>query len=803
MFKYNFKILFRSIKNKPVYSLISIAGFTLGIAASLLIYLWVLDELSFEKFHPNHKQIYRVLTLSKQGDKMVKSASSYDPIAKTLKMDYPQIENATLISYSSEDSPLKIKGTNTKIESRRAWVDDQFFSVFDGFKFIEGDRETALDSPNKVVLSEKTAQKLFGNEPALGETLISDKYSWDEVYTVGGIVRIPPQSHIEIGYLISDKAEASVGYSGSWRRKSSHTHTYIQLQKNVEINDDFRNQVSNHIGKYSKQTDKLLFQPLTEIHLFTDYETYQYDRKISNIRYVWIFSGLALLIILMASLNFASLTTARASERATEIGVRKVSGSNKNSLIQQFIGESLIQTVFATILALLIVWLLLPWFGNLTGKEFAFLFTPQLIGSLLIITFSVGIFSGIYPAFYITAFSPIKIFKGGNPTGSKAGFTKSLVLIQFTIATILIISTVTVYKQLQFIKNRDLGIDKENIVVVPTGLWYSINGFKQELLDNPNIISVSASTQAPVDFGWQTGFHWGAMESQDTIQASLFWVDEDFGKTYNLKVVQGDFLRFNYSDYWNKFNEANKNKKEGKDYSVSMPVVINETMRKMMGVENPIGIRLNNTNVIIGVVKDFHFRPLHKELGPLVLQNNPETIQTLNVKISPNNRAETLAFIRDTYKKHRNDRGFSYTFFEDELEQVYLAENRLGNLILKFSFLAILIAMLGIFGLSTFAAQRRVKEIGIRKVNGAKFIEILALLNFDFIKWVIIAFLFATPAAYFLMRKWLQNFAYKTELSWWIFFFTGILTLGIALITVSWQSWKAARKNPVEALRYE
>lgn len=803
MFKFNLKILFRSIKNKPIYSFISIIGFTFGIAASLLIYFWVIDELRFEKFHTNHQQIYRVLTLSKQGDKIVKSASSFGPIAQTLKMDYPQIENATLISYSSEDSPLKIKGTNNKIESRRAWVDEQFFSVFNGFEFIEGNRGTALDSPDKIVLSEKTAQKLFGDEPALGKTLISDKYSWDEVYTVGGIVRIPPQSHIEIGFLISDKSEASVGYSGSWRRKSAHTHTYIQLLKNVEVNDDFKNQVSNHIRKYSKQSDKLLFQPLSEIHLFTDYETYQYDKKISNIKYVWIFSGLALLIILMAALNFATLTTARASERATEIGVRKVSGSKKINLIQQFISESLIQTIFATILALIIVWLLLPWFGNLTAKEFSFSFSPQLIISLLTITFLVGVFSGIYPAFYITAFNPIKIFKGGNPTGSKAGFTKGLVLVQFTIATILIISTATVYKQLQFIKTRDLGIDKENIVVIPTGLWYSVGSFKQELLDNPNVLSVSASTQAPVDFGWLTGFHWSGMESQDTVQASLFWVDEDFAKTYNLEIVQGDFLRFNYSDYWNKFKEANKNKKEGDNYSVSMPVVINETMRKMMGVDDPIGIRLNKTNVIIGVVKDFHFRPLYQEIGPLVMQNNPETIQTLNVKISTNNRAETLAFIRNTYKKHRDDRGFSYSFFADELEQVYMAENRLGNLILKFSFLAILIAMLGILGLSTFAAQRRVKEIGIRKVNGANFIEILALLNFDFIKWVIIAFLIATPVAYFLMRNWLQNFAYKTELSWWIFILTALLILGIALITVSWQSWIAARRNPVEALRNE
>lgn len=802
MFKFNLVLLLRNIRKNPVYSFISIVGFTFGIAASLFIYFWVLDELSFEKFHPNHQQIYRVLTLSKQGDKIVKSASSYDPLAVTMERDYPQIETATSISYNSEDSPLKIKGTTQKIEARRAWVDENFFEVFQGFLFLEGDMETALNSPGKIVLSEKVAKKLFGSELAIGKTIISNKYS-EEVYEVGGVIYTPPQSHIEIGFLMSNKSEGSVGYSGGWRRKSAHTNTYIKLNKDAVIDNHFREQASGHINRYSSHTDKLLFQPLTDIHLHTDYETYINDKKISSIKYVLIFSGLALLIILMASLNFASLTTARASARTTEIGIRKISGSNTKGLVLQFITESLLQTIIATILALLIVWLLLPWFGNLTAKEFTFSFSPQLILSLLIITLSVGIFSGIYPAFYLTAFNPILIFKGGNPTGSKAGFTKGLVLVQFTIAIILIISTATVYKQLQFIKTRDLGIDKKNIVVIPTGLWYSAGSFKQELLYNPNIISVSASTQAPVDFAWLRGFHWGGMDSQDTVQASMFWVDEDFAKTYNIEMVKGEFLRQNYSDFWKEHKKANKDNKNEKNYAVSLPVVINESFAKQMNVENPIGMRLNKSNVIVGVVKDFHYRPLHNKISPMVMLNDPQNIMTLNVKISPENRTETLIFIRDIYKKHRDDRGFSYSYFEDELEQVYMAENRLGNLILKFSLLAIIIAMLGIFGLSVFAIERRIKEIGIRKVHGAKLTGILLLLNRDFIKWVAIAFIVATPAAYFLMKNWLANFAYKTELSWWIFVFTGILALLMALLTVSWQSWQAAKRNPVEALRNE
>jgi putative ABC transport system permease protein len=803
MLKYNLLILLRNLRKNLVYSTISVAGFTFGIASSLFIWFWVLDELSFEKFHPDHERIYRVLTLSKQGNNIVKSAASYEAMASTMKMDYPQIENATYINYSSEDSPLKTENSTNKIESRRAWIDDQFFNVFRGFEFLEGTKETALDYPDKIVLSEKTAQKLFGSKPALGKALISDKYSWDEVYIVGGVVRIPRQSHIDFGFLLSESGgRLNVKYSNNWH-KSAHVNTYVKLHENAEIDDNFKNQASGHIGRYTNFTDKLLFQPIEDIHLYTDYETYQYDKNISNIKYVWIFSGLALLIILMASFNFASLSAARASKRATEIGIRKISGSNKNSLVKQFITESLAQTGFATIIALIIVWLFLPWFGNLTSKEFSFLFTPQLVASLFIITLSVGIFAGIYPAFYLTSFNPILIFKGGNPTGSKAGFTRGLVLVQFTIATILIVSSITVYKQLQFIRNRDLGIDKKNIVVIPTGLWYSIKTFKQELLENPNIISVSASTQAPVDYGWQRGFWWEGIDKQDTLQANMLWVDEDFAKTYNLKMVKGDFLRFNYSDYWSEAEKAGKNEKEENEYALSIPVVVNQTFVKMMGVDNPIGMRLNKSNVIIGVVKDFNYRSLHNKIGPLVLQNNPETIQTLNIKISPVNRAATLNFIRDVYKKHRNDRGFSYSYFEDELEKVYRAEDRLGNLILIFGLIAISIAVMGILGLSVFATERRVKEIGIRKVNGAKFSEIMILLNLGFIKWVAVAFLIAAPIAFFMMHKWLENFAYKTTLSWWIFALAGLLALGIALLTVSFQSYKAATKNPIESLRYE
>jgi putative ABC transport system permease protein len=414
----------------------------------------------------------------------------------------------------------------------------------------------------------------------------------------------------------------------------------------------------------------------------------------------------------------------------------------------------------------------------------------------------VGIVAGLYPSLYLSSLNPSGIFRGKNPTGSKTGFIKFLTTIQFGIAIFFLISTVLLIKQMNYIRTKDLGLNDKNVVVVPTGLWYGNKTFKDELLKNPNILSVSASVYAPVDFSWQINLSFSHEGRADSLQSSLFWADEDFAKTYNLKVKKGQFLQMDYSNYWKEMEKAGKNKKEWKDYAVSLPIVINETAEKMLGFNDPIGQRLGDY-MIVGVVKDFHFRPLHYPIGPLILTNNPENIMTMNIRITPVNRAEILKYIGDTYRKYRNLRGFSYSFFDDLLDEKYQSETRLRNLTFAFAVLAIVIAMLGILGMSLFACQRRTKEIGIRKVNGAKVAEVMAMLNKDFIKWVAIAFVIACPIAWYAMHKWLQNFAYKTELSWWVFAGAGAVAVTVAALTVSWQSWRAATRNPVESLRYE
>ena len=791
-----FKILSRKLRAKPLFSFVTIFGFTFGIASGLLIYLWVYNELSYEKFHPDYQRIYRVLTLAKQGDEIVKSANSYRPLPRMLEIEYPQIEYATYISFSSEDSPLQISDDSEKIDGRGCWLNDHFFNVFGGFKFKEGTPETALSNLSGIILNAELAHKLFGDKPALGKPVIINKYFREE-FTVSAVIEFPAQSHINFDYAISEKNSRIAALSNSWSDKA-YVHVYLKLKKGAETDSEFLNRITDHISRYTSFTDKLMFQPIADIHLYSDYNT-SLDKNIGSYKYVWIFSGLALLIVLMASLNFSVLSVARASERLTEIGVKKVNGASRIQIAGQFLNESLLQTFFSMVLAIILVWIALPLFNHLSGQQLHLHLSFKLLFNLVLLTFFVGLTAGTYPAWYISSLTPAGIIKNKSPVGSGAKRVKLLPFVQFVIAIFFVVTTTVFIKQMNYIRNKDLGFDDKNIVVVPTGLWYDNRAFKDELLKNPNILSVSASVYAPVDFMWKTNIPFTRANGSDSLQASMFWADEDFAKTYNLEVIKGRFLQMNYEDYWKELKR--KGKMDDKT-RMSLPAVINETAEKKLEFDDPIGQRLGDF-VIVGVVKDFHYRPLRYPIEPLILTNDPQNIMSANIRISPENKMATLKYIGDTYRKYRENRTFSYQFFDDLLQDKYRSEIHLRNLTFLFAILAILIAMLGILGMSVFSTVKRTKEIGIRKVNGATLVEVLVLLNKDFMKWVSIAFLVATPAAWFAGSRWLGNFAYKTGLSWWIFAIAGILALGIALLTVSLQSWKVATRNPVEALRYE
>ena len=795
---YTLKLLIRNLVKRPILSSITFVGFTVGILASLLIYLWVFNEINHDKFHPEYDKIYRVLNLSKQGDEIVKSASSCQAIAKTLAKDYPQIEAATYLSFSSEDSPLYVQDNDVKIEARQCYVNGDFFDVFQGFKFLEGNSKSVFSDPDNIVLSRKTARKLFGKESAIGKKVISDKYD-KEIFTVVAVVGIPSSSHIDFGYLISERKNR---YNLHQWNRSYWVHTYIKLSENAQIDDHFLERVSNHVSRYTNRVDKLLFQPLADIHLHSDYQSNSIDKNRTQYKYVWIFSGLALLVLLMAMFNFSILSIARSSEQAVEIGIQKVNGAKRIHLLTQFIGNSLIQTFLASFLALLLSRLLLPWFNHLTGQELHLVLSLKFIFSLLVIIVLTGIVGGVYPALYLSSLQPVSILKKEKSKGTKSKFISVLVIIQFCIAIFSMIVSGMFVKQLNYMRSTDTGLNYQNMVVVPTGLWYHSGAFKDELLRNPNVLSVSASTYAPINCGGERVYRVNHQGTIDSVYSSFICVDEDFARNYQLELLKGQFLKMNYDSYWQEIKKKSNNENEEESHKISLPIVINETAEKLFGFTDPIGQRIED-KIIVGVVKDFNFQPLHHKIGPLVLMNSPENIMTMNIKISPVLRSQTLDFIRNVYQKHRDQRDFSYQFFDDMLNTEYQQEIRLKNMTTVFSLLALMIALLGIFGMVWLSIRGLTKEIGIRKVNGAKTYEIILMLNKSFLKSVLLAFVIVCPVAWYAMNKWLQNFAYKTELSWWIFALAGIIALGIALLTVSLQSYRAARRNPVESLRYE
>ena len=793
MIRQYFSILFRNILKSPLYSVVNFTGLTLSLTASILIYLWIYDELSFDKMHDDHQHIYRALTFKKAGNEYVKTPALPLPLAEYLRNTYSQVETATFIKYDSE-TPLQI-GEN-KIEVIPAYLDDHFFTVFSGFNFVEGSMEQVLKEPRSIILSEKTAKILFGEESALGKTLESNKYSIKDVYTVGGVLKIPKHSHIDFGFatLITTNNYLHRTYTNNWR-KSNWSSVYLKLNKQAEVSTVFIESINDYYSQQTGQPKRILFQPLANIHLYSDY-TWRRDRNLGEVKYVLIFAGLAIAIVILAAFNFILLTIARATERFNEIGYRKIVGATKAQLFVQHILESFVQVITAISFGLLLAFILIPWFNQLTGKSIYFIPSFKFLATTVSIALLISILSGLYPAFYLSAYNPLLIFKGGSPRGFKQMLNKALITSQSFISIFLLIFTVTVYQQINYIKKADLGLDKENIVVIPTGLWYDNAAFKNELLQNSNIRSVSFSTSSPANFHNQIPL---SIHGLDTIYATLFWVDKDLAVTYNMDMVAGEFFKTTNDEY---INLVLSRKDTSDTHIYSVPMVINETARDMLNLTDPIDQRIGN-NVIVGVVKDFHLRPLHYKIEPLAMVNNPENIMTLNVKINPEKQGEAITFIRDVYTKHRENRGFSYSYFEDELTALYQAEKRMAGMLLHATTLGFVISLMGIFSLASYGTQRRRQEIGIRKINGAKTENIMLMLNSEFLRWILFAFIIVLPIGIYAIKQWLANYAYRTEISWILILLVGLSTILVSFLSISWQCWKAARENPVDVLRYE
>jgi ABC-type antimicrobial peptide transport system permease subunit len=785
MFKFTFKFAIRHFLRDKFYTIINISGLSIGLACTLAILLWVQDEKSYDMFHEDIQNLYRVVENQYYGGgDLFPVAVTPSPLAKNLKDEYPEITHAT--RYKSTSSTIE-KGDQTFSE-RSAYVDQDFFEIFT-VNFLEGSKKDALNDLNSVVITKGLAEKYFTGNP-IGMTLRINK---DQDFKVTGVInKFPDNSHINFDLLLPAEQMKNLGFDlEQWG--NNWLYTYVKLHDNHKlknINEKIINTIKDH--NEGSVTD-IYLQPVKEIHLYSAGKFTADVGGHGDIRYVNIFIVIAVAVLLIAIINFMNLTTAKSNIRAREIALKKVVGSGKIQLVSQFLVESIFLCLIAYILAVVLVDFFLPVFNDISGKKLSIpYFSLDFIIFSIAFILLVGLVSGSYPAFYLSSFKGVEILKGVQHRGRGASILRRiLVVIQFSLSLFLIIGFLIISKQLDYLKNKKLGLDKDNVVYVYLDGQMQKNSevIKNELLQNPDIISATTSNQFPTSIAnSSSGVDWEGKDPEEVILFHNLSVDPDYQKTFQLELTEGRFFSDDIP-------------------SDTLGVVINEQALSIMGLEDPIGSEIKFFGIdvrIIGVLKDFHFKSLHNRIEPLILFQRPDRNYVMFLRINSQNIQESITYIENVYIRYSSDnRDFYYKFLNEDYENLYNAEQRTGKIFQFFAILAIFISCLGLFALASFMAERRVKEIGIRKVNGAKTIDIIKLLTTDFSKLVLISFVLSAPVAWYIMIMWLENFVYKTNISIWIFVIAGILALVIALLTVGYQSVKAAIKNPVDALRYE
>ena len=767
------KIALRMIKKHRVYSFINITGLAVGLACCLLIFLWVQDELSYDRFHENYHQIYRaVLNLNDNW-----WTSSPWALGPTLKKDFPEVVAFTRYGQINRLVTYQDKSYNEDI----AFADPQFFDIFT-ISFIQGSPQTAFSTVNSTVLTEKAAKKYFGNDDPMGKTL---KFNNQVDLTVTGVIKeLPHNSHMQFQAMIPVLLFGE-GINTAWSLESS---SYYLLNDSVDI-ESFRKKISGIIMKYDKRTEQTVLldlQPLSRIHLYS-------LNGGGDITYIYIFSIIAVFVLIIACINFMNLSTARGSTRAKEVGMRKVVGARRSHVIKQFYGESLLLSFVSLLFAMGLVALFLPVFNRLAQKSLALNFSSNLVFllGLIALTLLTGIISGSYPALFLSSFHPIKVIKGGLFFGSeKSSLRKILVVTQFTIAIVLIIGTLVVHRQLQFIQNRDLGFNRQQVLSINLSqpVRESLPALKNELLKHANVLQVTAATSQPNRVGNINPVYWEGRGPDQYETFKFIATDFDYIRTFEMDIVLGrDFSRDFETDRQN--------------------YIVNEKAASLMGFENPVGKLFSiweYEGQIIGVVRDFHMTSLHNEIEPVVitlLDNWPPGV--LFIRVNPENIQATIKDLEKTWKSFVPNFPFEFLFLDESFQSQYQTDRQTESILKSFAILAILVSCLGIFGLSAFLAEQRTKEIGVRKILGASMSNILTLISKEFVLLLTLANVIAWPAAFFLADRLLKGYAYRTNISLWIFLAAGILAYCIALLTVSFHSYKAARTEPAKALRYE
>jgi putative ABC transport system permease protein len=786
------KIALRKIKRQKGFSFINIAGLAIGMAACILILIWVQDELSYDQFHKNADQLFRINTKDTSGGKTFLLAGSPAPLGQALVDELPEVMNFTRVQSGWSNWDLHL-GEKHFLEEHLAAVDPTFFEIFQ-FPFVQGDPSTALKDRYSIVLTEDFAQKIFGEEDPMGKIVQLN----DADMTVTGIIRnIPRNSHLQFTY-----AFPAINMT-EWRESKLDEWTYTQFAtyvvlrkdaKIAEVEEKMKDIVKQHLPEKYRTKGTVYFQPLKEIHLHsTDINTWMlaYPNK-GNIAYVYIFSLTAFCVLILACINFMNLSTARYATRAKEVGMRKVIGAARPDLIKQFMGEASLLTFLGLFIAVVLVELMLPAFSNLAGKELSLFQSGnwQILVGLFVIALFSSLASGSYPAVFLSAFQPVKVIKNIGQVGMHHGgmMRKVLVVLQFTFTTGLIICTVVIYLQLNFMQNRDLGFDTENIISFAGYNEYEENyeAAKSELLQSPHVEAVCRGFPPPSGEWGTTEVDWEGKNPSIEVKIARGSCSYDYLKVFDLKIAEGRFFSPEFAD-------------DDKNW------MLNETAIKSMELEDPVGKWFSfrgQKGTIIGILKDFHGSSLHNPIAPVAMQ--PGDGFFVFVKYKAGNISELLTFLKTKWDKFVGTHiPFRYEFIDENIENWYMTEQRIGKLFRYFTVLTVFIACLGLFGLASFMAERRTKEIGIRKVLGAGIPGIVTQLTKEFAKWVLIANVFAWPVAYFVSKRWLQGFAYRIDLGWEVFVFSAGMALLIAIATVSYQALKAATSNPVKALRYE
>jgi putative ABC transport system permease protein len=782
------KTAFRSLLKNKSFTFINILGLALGLATCLLIVFYVIDELSYDRFNTKYERIYRVNTDLKAGSNETSFAITAPPVADALIKEFPEIERSMRIGQGVN---IRFKKGNDVIDEKKAfYCSSGIFGIFT-MPMLQGDPKTALIEPHTIVITQTIALKYFNTTNAVGKTLflVTDSTS----YKITGVIQdMPTQSHFSADLFIA----MGPNHDNSWAH--FNTTTYILLKQGADrekLETKFaglvrRNEItpSFDYNKFEAKGNyiRLNLTPLKDIHLHSNK---QRELGINgNVQYIYIFSAIAIFILILACINFMNLSTARSANRAREVGVRKVLGSSRKYLIAQFLSESIMVTLAATVIALFAAWAILPLFNQVSGKSLTITvhtFT-WLLPAMLIIVLVVGVLAGSYPAFFLSAFKPIQVLKGKLATGFKGSFLRSfLVVFQFSISIFLIIGTLVIHNQLTFIRNKDLGFNRNQVLIIKNANAVDPKVLKQQLKQLPGVMNATLTHYLPT-FNL-SALNYVSSGSSKNIETQFWPVDADYINTMGMKLIQG-----------RNFNEQ--------FLSDSSSVIINETMAKTIGYKGAADEKITDMNKdykIIGVVKDFNFNSLRDNITPVMLVMKDDWMATLSVRLNTANLPALMQQVQNKWKTLQPNLQFEYSFMGEDFNALYNNEQRMGSIFIVFTTLAIVIAGLGLFGLAAYAAEQRNREISIRKVLGAEVVTIVAMLSKDFIKLVFISIVIAAPLAWLIMQKWLEGFAYRQNFQWWVIAVTALGALVIAFITVSYQSIRAALVNPVDSLRSE